>query len=126
MTKKSLRPRSLATWPKLAAIRVGRCALWLSICIAWVVWSAVVLLGLALFILPDFLPKRRSKPLTSPAPFLRKLQIPLREGGKLYALNPDGTKIPVSRLEAVTQARAWCDVCFAGFVAERPSDNADG
>jgi hypothetical protein len=96
----------------------------------WIYWSAamlfrVIALALVLCVLVpwlvlDFFPKRKSKPLTSPAQPLRLLQIPLREGSEVFVLNPDGAKVPVSRLEAVTQARAWNDVCFGAFVYELP------
>ena len=90
-------------------------------------WSATWYLLVFAVLLPwlslDLLPKRRSKQLTSQAPFRRKLQTPLREGSDIFVLNPDGTKVPVTRLEAVTQARAWNDVCFGAYVfQEQPDD----
>ena len=93
----------------------------------WICWFGVMLFlvcasllvspALAVWFSLDFIPKKReSKPLTSPTPFRRKLQIPLREGSQIFVLNPDGTKVPVTRLEAVNQARAWNDVCFGAYV----------
>ena len=127
MTKKSSAPRLLATWLKQAATRAGQCASWLLICIVSGVWYLLVLAVLLPWLAIDFLPKRGSKPLISQPQRRRKLQIPLREdGNKLFVLNPDGTKVPVSRLEAVSHARAWNDACFGAFVAERPSDSEGG
>lgn len=84
---------------------------------------AVALPVLAVWLALDFLPKRRgSSRSTSPSPHLRRLAIPLREGGKIWALNPDGSRVELSHLEAVTQARAWNDVCFGALVSQRPSD----
>jgi hypothetical protein len=114
--KKSSPTKLAATWLKQAATRAGQCGSWLLICTVSVGWFLMALLVLLPWLALDFLPSRKSKQLTSQVPFRRKLQIPLREGSQIFVLNPDGTKVPVTRLEAVNQARAWNDVCFGAYV----------
>lgn len=46
----------------------------------------------------------------------RRLPIPQREGSDVYVLMPDGTKIKLSPLEAVTHAGAWGEVIRGAFV----------
>jgi len=104
----------------------------------WICWSAATLfraialvvgiLVLAVFIAPDFLPKRRSKQLTSPTPNPRRLPRPIREGSDIFVLNPDGTKVALEPLEAKLQAEAWFQVVAGGFVFEktRVKLDADG
>jgi len=123
MTSKSLTASAIDTWKKRAGITLTRIVFLPLISIVHVVWLVGVLCVLLPWLSLDFLPKRRSKQLTSQPPNRRRLQTPLREGSAVFVLNPDGTKVPVTRLEAVTQARAWNDVCFGAFVAERPTDS---
>jgi hypothetical protein len=96
----------------------------------WICWFGVMLFlvcasllvspALAVWFSLDFIPKNReSKPLTSPTPFRRKLQIPLREGSQIFVLNPDGTKVALEPLEAKLQAEAWFQVVAGGFVFEK-------
>lgn len=125
MTSKSLTASAIGTWKKLAVTTLTHFVFSPLIFIVHAVWLVGVLCVLLPWLSLDFLPKRRSKQLTSPPLNRRKLQTPLREGSDIFVLNPDGTKVPVTRLEAVTQARAWNDVCFGAFVAERPTDKED-
>jgi hypothetical protein len=103
-----------------AATTIWHWTCWLGVTLFLVFASLLVTPVLAVWLALGFFPKRKSKPLTSPAPHRRLLQIPLREGSDIFVLNPDGAKVPVSRLEAVTQARAWNDACFGAFVYELP------
>ena len=127
MTPKSWTASVIDTWRKRARTSSSRFVFSPMISIVSGVWYLLVLAVLLPWLCLDFLPRRGSKPLTSQPQRRRKLQIPLREdGNKLFVLNPDGTKVPVSRLEAVSHARAWNDACFGAFVAERPSDSEGG
>lgn len=117
MTKKSSPPRSVATWLKRAGTRVAQCGSWLLICIVSAVWYLLVLLVLLPWLCLDFLPKRRSKPLTSPP--VRKLQIPLREGSDIFALMPDGTKVALEPLEASRVAQMWTEVVSGAWCYEK-------
>jgi hypothetical protein len=119
MTKKSSPTRLPVTWLKQAATRAGQCGSWLLISTVSVGWFLMALLVLLPWLALDFLPSRKSKPLTSQAPFRRKLQIPLREGGDIFVLNPDGTKVALEPLEAKLQAEAWFQVVAGGFVYEK-------
>ena len=54
----------------------------------------------------------------------RKLPVPMREGSDVYALMPDGTKIKLSPLEAVTHAGAWGEVIRGAFVHQSTAPSA--
>ena len=95
--------------------------IWLSIywCAAMLFRVTALALGIVVLVvcvILDSLPKRKSKPLTSQAPNRRKLPLPIREGSTIFVLNPDGSRTDLTALEAVTQARAWNDVCFGALV----------
>ncbi len=46
------------------------------------------------------------------------------KGDVIWALNPDGSRVELTRLEAVTQARLWNDVCFGALVSQQSNGNA--
>jgi hypothetical protein len=82
-----------------------------------VAWSVLVLLALALTLVPELMMirRRRSKTL-APALKTRLLQWPIRENGKIFVINPDGSKQFVEPLMAKNQAMAWLDVTAGGYV----------
>jgi hypothetical protein len=82
-------------------------------------WYLAVLLGLLLYVSRDFFPKRKSKPLTSPAHRLRKLPRIYREGSDIFAEMPDGSKIALEPLEVKLYAMDCFEVICAGLVWEK-------
>ena len=125
MTKKSSAPRLLATWLKQAATRAGQCASWLLICIVSGVWYLLVLAVLLPWLCLDFLPKRGSKPLTSPIPNRRLLPLPIRDGSDIFVIMPDGERVPVEPLAASSHAKAWVEVCAGAFCYEKTRIRVD-
>jgi hypothetical protein len=119
MTSKSWTASRIATLKKRAGTYTTRYVFSPMISIVSAVWLVLVICVVVLWCALDFIPKRRSKPLTSQAQFRRKLQIPLREGGDIFVLNPDGTKVALEPLEAKLQAEAWFQVVAGGFVFEK-------
>lgn len=103
-------------------------ATWLSIywCAAMLFRATALVLAipvLAVYLIPDFLPKFGSSRSTSRTPQhpkqgtpARKLPIPLREGSDIFVLNPDGSKVALDALEAKVQAQAWFEVVSGAMV----------
>ena len=52
-------------------------------------------------------------------PTTRKFQIPEIEGGEVFVLNPDGTRIPVEPLMVSIMAKAWLACVTGGYVYEK-------
>jgi hypothetical protein len=119
MTKKSSPTRLAATWLKQAATRAGQCASWLLICIVSVGWYLLVLLVLLPWLALDFIPSRKSKPLTSPMRPPRLLPAPLREGSDIFVIMPDGTKVAMEPLQAKLYAEEWYQVISGAWVYEK-------
>lgn len=102
-----------------AAITIWHWTCWCVVTLLLVFASLLVTPVLAVWYALGSTPKRESKPLTSPKPFLRKLPIPEREGSDIYVVNPDGSRIRLEPLEAKLQAEAWSEVIFGAFVYEK-------
>jgi hypothetical protein len=74
----------------------------------------------ALILLPDIVSFRRRQSKTQePGPNTRPLPIPIRVGGDIFALMPDGSRVPVSPLSASTHAQAWLEVVAGAMVFEK-------
>lgn len=96
--------------------------LWIYWCAAMLFRATVLALAipvLAVYLIPDFLPKLGSSRSTSPSPQRRKLPIPIREGSDIFVLNPDGSKVALDALEAKVQAEAWSNVVMGAYVFEK-------
>lgn len=70
------------------------------ICIVSAVWYLAVFAVLLLWCSLDFLPKRRSKPLTSQPQNLRRLPHLRRDGSTVFWEMPDGAVIHLEGMEA--------------------------
>lgn len=79
--------------------------------------AALACFVLALVLILDAMKFRRQS--KTPNLTTRKLPIPVRNGGDIFAIMPDGSRVKVDPLAAVTHARAWNDVVFGGYVHER-------
>lgn len=82
--------------------------------------SVLACFVLLLVIIPDIVTFRRRQSKTpAPGPNTRQLPIPLRQGSDIFALMPDGTKVPVTPLSASTHAKAWMEVVAGAMVWEK-------
>lgn len=119
MTEKSLTASRIATCLRQARTSITRSACSLMISIVSAVWLALVFSAVVLWCLPDFIPKRKSKPLTSPTPRRRKLPHPYREGSEIFIEMPDGTIIPLEPMQASILCEEWVDVVKGAYVYEK-------
>ena len=58
------------------------------------------------------------KPKTQ-TPNLRSLPVPIRDGGDIFAIMPDGSRIAVEPLAASSHAQAWAAVVAGAMVFEK-------
>jgi hypothetical protein len=86
----------------------------------------VVLLVLVPWLALDFLPKRRSKPLTSQHQIRRKLPLLYHEGGNVFAEMPDGSVVALEPLEAKLYAEGCFQAVAGAFVYEMTRIRVDG
>lgn len=115
----------------LTARSIWQLSNWSLQTIAYLVGSFV----LSLIVLSDL---RRSRTLQSKTPThqlktklqVRRLPIPVREGSQIIAVMPDGERVPVDSLAAVTHAKAWQDVVGGALVHHltktQASDSSSG
>lgn len=89
-----------ATWKKRATTFLWRFVFSPLITCMHAAMLAMVLLVLVPWLALDYLPKRRSKPLTSRPQRRRKLPHLYREGSKVFWEMPDGEIIPLEPLQA--------------------------
>jgi hypothetical protein len=95
---------------------------WLSIywCAAMLLRATGLVLGMCVlgaWLLLDALPKRgQSQSISPPA---RRLPIPVRDGGDIFAIMPDGERVAVTPLAASSHAKAWLEVCAGAMVHEK-------
>lgn len=116
-----------ASWTKRKAIRT---LLFCWQCVSYIFSLGFYLLamcGFVLWLAMDFLPKKKS--MSTPEPRRRKLPIPIREGGKVYAILPDDSRVEIEILTAASHARAWTE-CVTGVAVweqtrVRPSKQPD-
>lgn len=116
-----------ASWIKRKAIRT---LLFCWQCVSYMFSLAFYLLamcGFVLWLMMDFRPKKRSTNI--PEPYKRQLPIPVREGGRIYAVMPDNSRVEVEILAAASHARAWTN-CVTGVAVweqtrVRPSKQPD-
>lgn len=78
---------------------------------------------LSLIVLSDLRRSRRLQsttptPQLKPKPPARRLPIPVREGSQIIAVMPDGERLPVDSLAAVTHAKAWQEAVGGALVYE--------
>jgi hypothetical protein len=67
----------------------------------------------------DFLPSRKSKPLTSPARPPRKLPRLYRDGSDVFMWMPDGTTVPLEPLEVSILVDNISSVAAGAYVYEK-------
>lgn len=114
---------SLSKWPGTGSLRsmatYGRRSMrrvMISMCSAFsAVWVFFVC---ALILLPDIVTFRRRQSKTpAPGPNTRRLQMPIYDHkGRIFVINPDGSKVEIEPLMAANHARAWLDVVAAVYV----------
>lgn len=94
---------------------------WLGVTLFLVCAFLLVTPGLAVWFALDFLPKRKSKPLTSPAQPLRKLPRLYRPrcSGDIFAEFPDGTVIQLEPMEVKLYAMDCFEVIASALVWEQ-------
>lgn len=119
MTPKSWTASLIATWKRPGRTSITRYASSLLISIVSGAWHLLVMLVLLPWLCLDFLPKRGLSRSTFPSPNLRKLAIPVRDGSDIFAIMPDGSRIPVTPLAASTHAKAWLEVVSGAMVYEK-------
>ena len=88
---------------------------------SWLLQTTAYLAGsfvLGLIVLSDLRRGQRLQSTTPTHPFRRKLPIPIREGSQIIAVMPDGERLPVDSLAAVTHAKAWQDAVGGALVYE--------
>lgn len=100
-----------------AATTIWLWTYWFAATLFRVIALALGLLVLAVYIAPDFFPKRRSKQLTYRPP--RKLPHPKREGSDILLEMPDGSVIQVEPAMASILAQEWAEVIAGAFVYEK-------
>lgn len=109
---------STTSWSKRVMTLIARStwqlSSWLSQTIAYLVGSFV----LGLIVLSDLRRSRRLQSKIQTPQFRRKLPIPIREGSQIIAVMPDGERLPVDSLAAVTHAKAWQEVVGGALVYE--------
>lgn len=105
--------KSSSKWPATDWLRrvgiygmrtIDRCAM----CIYSAATSVLVICVCAVLFLPEFLSRNRQASMTQPQP--RKLPIPMRSGGEIFAIMPDGERVKIDPLAAKSHAMAWVDV----------------
>lgn len=87
----------------------------------WLLQTAAYLAGsfvLSLIVLSDLRRSRRLQSTIQTPQFRRKLPIPIREGSQIIAVMPDGERVPVDSLAAVTHAKAWQEAVGGALVYE--------
>lgn len=104
------------SWNRRGAMSVMRWTLRLLRGFLSAIWLAPVFAGFLLYVCLDLL-KRKSNQSTFPP--VRTLPIPIRDGSDIFAVMPDGSRIPVTPLAAASQARAWLDVVAGAMVYEK-------
>lgn len=86
-------------------------------------WSAVwylgVFAGLSLYVLRDFVPSRKSKPLTVPMRIPRKLPRLYREGSDVFMWMPDGSTVALDAMEVSIMHDNISDVVAGAYVYEK-------
>lgn len=102
-----------------AATTIWHWTCWFGVMLFLVFASLLVMPGLAVWFSLDFLPKRRSKPLTFQAPNRRLLPIPVHKGGDIYAVMPDDTEVLLEPLQAARQAQMWNEVVSGAWCHEK-------
>lgn len=111
------------SWSKRVRTSIARSTWQLS---SWLLRTIAYLAGLfvlSLIVLSDL---RRSQRLQSktrtpplkPKPPGRQLPIPIRVGSQIIAVMPDGERVSVDSLAAVTHAQAWQEVVGGALVYE--------
>lgn len=106
------------SWSKRVRTSIGRSTWQLS---SWSLQTAASLAGsfvLGLIVLSDLRRSRRLQSKTPTPQFRRKLPIPIRVGSQIIAVMPDGERVPVDSLAAVTHAQAWQEVVGGALVYE--------
>lgn len=119
MTEKSLTASRIATCLKQARTSITRSACSLMISIVSRAWLLLVLCALLPWLALDFIPKRKSKPLTSPARHRRLLPIPVNRAGDIYVVMPDDSEVLLEPLQASRQAQLWAEACCGAYVYEK-------
>lgn len=125
MTSKSLTASVIATWKKRAGTTLTRIVFLPLISIVHAVWLVGVLCVLLPWLSLDFLPKRRSKQLTSQPPNRRKLPILLHERGTFFAINPDGQKVEIEPLLFAAHFQDCAKALAASMVYEKTKIKLD-
>lgn len=117
---------STISWSRRARTLIARSTWllrsWSSQTIAYLAGSFV----LGLIVLSDLRRSRRLQSKTPTPPFRRKLPIPIREGSQIIAVMPDGERVPVDSLAAVTHAKAWQEVVGGALVYQMTKPPSDG
>lgn len=106
------------SWSKRVRTSIARSTWQLS---SWSLQTIAYLAGsfvLSLIVLSDLRRSRRLQSTTPTPPFRRKLPIPIRVGSQIIAVMPDGERVPVDSLAAVTHAQAWQEVVGGALVYE--------
>jgi hypothetical protein len=111
--------KSIGSWMKRAAMAglLFACRLLSGLWSA--LWYLAVLLGLLLYVSRDFFPKRKSKPLTSPAQPLRSEPHLRRNGSDVFWEMPGGEIIPVEPLRASRILQEVAEVVGSAYCFEK-------
>lgn len=111
------------SWSKRVMTLIARSTWQLS---SWLLQTTAYLAGLfvlGLIVLSDLRRSRRLQS-TTPTPPLktkplgRQLPVPVREGSQIIAVMPDGERLPVDSLAAVSHAKAWQEAVGGALVYE--------
>lgn len=111
------------SWSKRVRTSIARSTWQLS---SWSLRTIAYLAGLfvlSLIVLSDLRRSRRLQsttltPQLKPKPPARQLPIPIRVGSQIIAVMPDGERVPVDSLAAVTHAQAWQEAVGGALVYE--------
>jgi hypothetical protein len=130
MTSKSWTASRIATLKKRAGTYTTRYVFSPMISIVSAVWLVLVICVVVLWCALDFIPKRRSKPLTSPAPqppkhpYYNRPHF-IQEGSTVSIEMPDGQIIALEPLSASLMVKEGVECLAAAYVYEKTRIKTD-
>lgn len=104
----------LASWPKRGMTLAGRS---ISLLLGWLLWVLACLPAtfvLVWMILPSIFRKQSPMPNQT-----RILPIPIRQGSDIFVIMPDGRRVAIDPLVAITHGKAWAEVVAGALVYEK-------